>query len=297
MRALPVEQVTVRRGRAGGVLLTSGERLDAPVVVSNADYHRTMTDLLPPGLLSPALRGRVERGRYALPTASLFLAVDHEPDWPTDANIWCFADDDIDVCHSRSPGTGFGVVTLASAIAPPGQRAFQVLTLLPRTKTEPYSRTYRRSPEYTERKAHVTARLLDLAERALGPFRDRLTHLELSTAETHTRYTGATGGTAYGLAATPRQTGPLRPSYRTPVDGLYLVGVSTRAGGGFPGAGASGVLCASEILGRPLLAAVRAGAVLGDPGLLPERGEGWDPLRVSRGRARAARSVPPLRTK
>ncbi|MFE5729527.1 phytoene desaturase family protein [Streptomyces sp. NPDC056528] len=289
------ERVTLERGRATGVLLSSGERLSAPVVVSNADQHRTMLELVGPEALPERLRSRLARTTYARPTASLFLAVDREFERPRDHNVWYFLDDDIDACHADPSGARFALISPASGLAPEGHQAFQVLTLLPEADPAAYGRGYRKEGTYTAGKHELTERLLDLAEDVLGPFREHLTHVELSTALTHTRYTGATGGTAYGPAATTRQVGAWRPSYATHVDGLYLVGASTRTGGGFPGVTIGAVLCASEILGRPLLEDVMAGAVVADADLLPERSDDWDPLRVSRGRVRADRSVPPLR--
>ncbi|MEF8774309.1 MAG: FAD-dependent oxidoreductase, partial [Halobacteriales archaeon] len=41
-------------------------------------------------------------------------------------------------------------------------------------------------------------------------------------------------GTALGLAHTLRQTGPLRPSHRSPVEGLYYTGAYTTPGIGMP---------------------------------------------------------------
>lgn len=46
------------------------------------------------------------------------------------------------------------------------------------------------------------------------------------------------------------------------------------------------MMCASTILGRRLVPEVTRGAVLADRSLLPHRGEDFDPLAVSRGRAR-----------
>ena len=42
----PVARILVRSGRASGVVLTGGEVLEAPVIVSNADPHTTMLDLM-----------------------------------------------------------------------------------------------------------------------------------------------------------------------------------------------------------------------------------------------------------
>ena len=71
---------------------------------------------------------------------------------------------------------------------------------------------------------------------------------ETATPLTHTRYTRATDGTGYGLAATPAQFMAGRPGYRGPVPGLYFAGASTRAGHGVLGALNSGKHAANKVL-------------------------------------------------
>ena len=71
---------------------------------------------------------------------------------------------------------------------------------------------------------------------------------ESATPITHGRYTRATNGTAYGLAATPAQFMQGRPGYRTHLPGLFLCGANTRAGHGVIGALLSGRNAASAIL-------------------------------------------------
>ncbi|MBI2389590.1 MAG: hypothetical protein HYV09_08340 [Deltaproteobacteria bacterium] len=72
------------------------------------------------------------------------------------------------------------------------------------------------------------------------------------------RYTQATDGTGYGLAATPEQFFDGRPGYRGPLGALYFCGASTRAGHGIVGAMASGKAGAGKILKDRARAAVRA---------------------------------------
>ena len=76
---------------------------------------------------------------------------------------------------------------------------------------------------------------------------ERVVFRESATPVTHSRYTGASDGTGYGLAATPEQFMRNRPGYRTPIEGLYLCGASTRAGHGIVGAMKSGYSAARKI--------------------------------------------------
>lgn len=83
--------------------------------------------------------------------------------------------------------------------------------------------------------------MLSAAEEAIGPFREHIVHLEAATPISHERYTLATGGTPYGLAQWGGSGG--RPDTHTTVEGLYVVGASTRYGSGITGAAVGGMAC------------------------------------------------------
>ena len=53
----PVAHITVRDGRATGVVLESGEEIGASAVLASTDAKVTFLDLLEPGTLEPRLRG------------------------------------------------------------------------------------------------------------------------------------------------------------------------------------------------------------------------------------------------
>lgn len=88
--------------------------------------------------------------------------------------------------------------------------------------------------------------------------RDTVEFCESATPMSHIRYTRATDGTGYGLAATPAQFFEHRPGYSGPLPGLFFAGASTRAGHGVLGAMLSGQRCARRI-------AREFGAVLAEP--------------------------------
>jgi len=296
-----VEEIVIEDGRAAGVRLAGGQRLDAPIVVSNVDYPSTVVELVGERHFPKSIGNRARTAIMGFPLVVLYVGLDTElPDRPN-ANLWWHDNDDIEEAFGRLVRDEFDVppsvfISFASAkdpdtpaIRPPGHANFQVMALCPRswrrwgaTATGDHE-SYRRDPVYLAEKQRVTEAMLVAAQRALGPFRDRITHLELATPLTQHRYTRSTGGSPFGLA---RWGGTgARPDTRTSVPGLYVVGQSTRYGSGITGVAVSGIACAGQILGRPLLPEVYSGAVLGDSWLLPRRGAGWDPLRVCGGSA------------
>jgi all-trans-retinol 13,14-reductase len=298
-----VERILVEDGRVTGVRLAGGTVVRSALVVSNADYRRTMLDLVGAEHLPSRLVAKTVNAEMALPLATLYLGLNRELPEQPNANIWWHADDDIDDYYAGLAGGRTDVRFLFMSFAsikdpgsptacPDGHTNLQVMTLCPRgyeswgTRRGPADgERYRRDARYQAQKARLTAAMLDAAESVLGPFRDSIAHCEMATPLTHERYTRSTGGTPFGLARWGSGDGA-RPATRTSVKGLHVVGASTGHGCGISGVAVGGIACAGQILGRRLMAEVHAGAVLADPARLPDRPDGWDPLVVSRGVAR-----------
>lgn len=296
----------------------ASEVLAATTVVSNADLRRTMLDLVGSEHLAPVTVERIRSAEMALGLICLYVVVDIDlSDRLPNANLLVFDSDDLDaVCEplergERPTDVPFAYFSFASLkdpgnarLCPPGHTNFQVMTLAPRGYRSfgldagpADGARYRRDETYRELKQWYTDRLLDHAERALGPIRDHLVHVECATPVTHERYTRSTEGTSYGFAHTPEQSGRRRPPCTTEIDGLHLVGAGTVGLHGIAGVMAGGVLCAGEILGRPLLAEMMLGERLVDPAGLPPFDAAADPVEISRGavlRARRAGVAAPV---
>ncbi|WP_433544729.1 phytoene desaturase family protein [Streptomyces sp. CA-294286] len=288
----PVERILVGDDRqVAGVRLAGGGTVCAPLVVSNADYRRTVLDLCGGRGFSPAVVERTRRATVRAAVATAYIALDRPLDMPN-TNIWWWAHTDVEKAHAtalKGSDPAFAFLSFGSlkdpgsrTVCPPGHSNFQVMTLVPPLDGPPGR--YRRDPSYEAAKARLRDALVDIAEQALGPFRNRITHLETATAHTNHRYIRNGSGTPYGFDDWGGHG--RRPNIRTGVRGLYAVGANSSFGAGILGTALSGISAAGRILRRPLLAEVCAGAVLADPARLPPRTDGFDPLRISRGRAR-----------
>jgi phytoene dehydrogenase-like protein len=77
-----VARVTTRDGRATGVVLQSGEELQARAIVSGADPKRTLVDLIDPVTLGPSLGWRAGNIRTPGVVAKLNLALKRLPTFP-----------------------------------------------------------------------------------------------------------------------------------------------------------------------------------------------------------------------
>jgi phytoene desaturase len=76
--------------------------------------------------------------------------------------------------------------------------------------------------------------LADIADHTGVDLRGRIRVEETACVSEFTEWINAPQGTALGLAHTLRQTGPLRPGHRAPLDGCYYTGAYTTPGIGMP---------------------------------------------------------------
>ena len=302
----PVARIRVDGGRAVGVeLARSGERIDADVVVSNADLKRTVLELVGAEHFPPALVERVRAFRMSFPLFTTYLDVDVDlaAQGLPNTNWWIWGSTDIEGIYAelergRMPGVPLAYLTAATLkdptnrhATPPGHTSVQIMTLVPREYAafgvargphEAASNLYHRDPVYRARKAALVEQLLETAEQVVPGLREHGVWQESATPLTQERFTHSTGGTSYGIEAACDQIGPLRPGAETDVPGLYLCGASTASGHGIANVLRSGVVAAGAVLGLDLLRLVRSGERLGDATRLPPLRPDWDPVLASR---------------
>jgi len=101
---------------------------------------------------------------------------------------------------------------------------------------------------YTQKKEEVTQILIHRLETLHPGIKEHIVYSELGTSKTIERYTMNPGGSVYGYAQTPKQSGMYRLGHKTGIKGLYLASAWSSPGGGFSGAILSGWFCAQEIL-------------------------------------------------
>lgn len=302
-----VNKILIEDARVTGVELEGGEVIEAPLVVSNADYKRTVLEFTGRDRWSKEAVERAENAVMSIGLIVTYVVVDIDlaKDLPN-SNFMYFPDSDIggyydELEAGRFPAVideagPFTFVAMASRkdpgqphLCPPGYTNFQIMTMAPRgysvwgVEDGPgEGGKYRLNSDYRGRKEWISERMIETAEKMLGPFRDHIVHQETATPLTQERYTLSTGGTSYGLRFNPGQE---RAPYKSEIEGLYFVGASTVSGHGIGGAMVGGIMCAGEILGRPIIMEVMTGQEIVDPERIPEDPPDFDPYEFSRGLA------------
>lgn len=252
MKGTRVRRVLVEQGRAVGVALENGQRIRAPLVISNADARQTFEELVGTEHLSAEFVTALRAMRPSLSATVLYMATDldlrqiagleHETfvfdSWDHDENY-------DGMRAGRPDAIVISLPTLTDpSLAPAGEHLVNVVTMVP----------FDHAQSWREEKSEYMELLLGRAERALPDLRGHITFKEGASPRTMERYTLNHMGALYGWEQSPEQGGANRLSRVTPVPGLYLAGHWTQPGGGVLSACASGAQTAQLILGFPSVA-------------------------------------------
>ena len=260
-----VEQILVDDDGVRGIRLPAtgdgGQKreLRARTVISAADLKHTYGQLLAEANVPSHTRHRVQKYRMAAPLFVVYLVLDRDlrAEGVGNHNWLVSRDDDIEglyaACERGELRAAAPFITAASLKDPtnprlcrPGQTNLQVVGLAPAGHD-----FWGTGTAYARRKTEFRDALLAEAELAIPGLRNAIVYEETASPLTWERYLRNTGGTSYGIAATPAQALLRRPGPKTRIPGLYLAGASTRTGHGIMGVAHGGMEAAALAVGAP----------------------------------------------
>lgn len=240
-----VDRIVVERGRACGVVLADGDRIDADAVMVNADpaalgsgafgaeAARAASPMKPANRSLSAMvwLARTRTNGFALSRHNVFFSPDYRREF-ADIGAGCPpADPSLYVCAQDRGVAGSEPID--------GRERLQIIVNAPANgDTHTYSSK--------ERERCTRAMQRSLARCGL----------ELEEAFPHTMVTPnefadlspSTGGAIYGRASHGWAASFLRQGARTRIPGLYCAGGSTHPGAGVPMAALSGRLAAQQVM-------------------------------------------------
>lgn len=272
-----IDEILVENGRVVGVRTEprrgESHTVRAKAVISNADMKKTFLELIHPEHLPTSVRERAQGFTMGGAIFMTFLGVDTPMVdlGMRSTNYWQFDSYDMEgvykINRSGERVTPQGCYITSATIkdpstahhAPSGIDTVEIMALMPGQarywgvdEADIKRWNYKKSDYYRELKAEVESNLVGRLENLFPGVSEHIVYRESATPVTHSRYTRASEGTGYGLAASPQQFLEKRPGYRGPLDGLFFAGASTRAGHGIVGAMNSGhqaALRVAKVLG------------------------------------------------
>ena len=232
----PVTEIEVTEGRASAVRLASGERLEAQMVVANADPSFVYTQLLDPAHRKKHTDRAVARKHQSM---SLFVAY-----FGTDRTYPELAHHTIvlgprykglltDIFDKKVLADDFSLYLHAPtrtdpSVAPPGHEGFYVLSPVPNQLS---------GIDWSKEGQPYFERIMDSLEaRMLPGLRAHLTTQFFVTPDYFQDELRSVEGNAFGIEPRLTQSAYFRYHNRSEdVDDLYFVGASTHPGAGIPG--------------------------------------------------------------
>jgi phytoene dehydrogenase-like protein len=245
--AAPVKSILVEGDRAGGVVLDSGERIDAATVISSADPKTTFLRLLGPRYLDAGFVRRVNHVRCRGLAAKLHLALNRAPTFSgvSDAGrrgrlLIAPSLQHIEHAYNHAKYGEFSAdpvmeITVPSvndaSLAPAGRHVLSAIV-----QYAPYEL---KSGWQAGRQRFIDT-TLDSLERFAPGLRDSVVAAQLLTPEDIEREFRISGGHWHHGDLAFDQFLMVRPvpgaaQYRTPMAGLFLCGAGCHPGGGVMG--------------------------------------------------------------
>jgi phytoene dehydrogenase-like protein len=253
-----VERIVVRNGKVKGVALSSGEEIDARIVVSGMDVKRTFLNCMDKNDLPEEFYNRVKNFKIRGSSGKINIALDGMPTFPALPKGSPLLDGDMHFIDSmermerayddwkagtwsKDPYVDMVIPTTNDpTMAPPGKHFMSCFVQYCPPKIEG-------RPWKPEEKEAFGQTVIDQIADYSPDFKDLILHAEVRTPEEIEREAGLTEGNIFHGELTMDQIMFNRPvpgyaQYRAPVAGLYMCGSSTHPGGGVmaaPGANAA----------------------------------------------------------
>jgi phytoene dehydrogenase-like protein len=254
-----VASIVVHEGRATGVVLDSGEVLNASTVISNADPRTTLKGLVGYRELDAGFVRRVEGIRMRGMAAKLHLALDALPSIPGldaanagDRLVLCPSLEGLDEAMNPSKYRQFSaepVIELCiptlhdPSLAPPGKHVISAVVQ--------YAPVDLEGGWTAAARAEFEARIMARLETVMPGIGSLVSSSELCVAPDIQSEFGIHGGHWHHGEISVDQLLMMRPvvlfsQYAMPIDGLWLCGAGAHPGGGVMGL--AGRNCAQEII-------------------------------------------------
>ena len=263
-----IEQILMEGEQVVGVRTETYKKqqheVRARAVLSNTDIRVTLEQLVPAGALPTQWQQKSQNFEMAAAIFMTCLGIrgDMRERGMATSNYWQFDSYDFDAFYDTTgdmvPRGAY--ITSASLKdpetrhhAPEGISNVEAMTVLSGkpehwgAEGRPEDWDYKKQQHYAELKARIEDDMIQRVENLFPGSAENVVFRESASPLSHTRYTRATDGTGYGLAATPQQFFHHRPGYSGPLPGLYFAGANTRAGHGVLGSMMSGQRAARRI--------------------------------------------------
>ena len=246
-----VAEILTVNGKATGILLATGERIAADIVISNSDAQNTYKALVRHDRAAARSRRALKRATPSLSGFTMMLGLRGTSDLSHHTVLFPQNyDDEFDAIFTRFEPVKDPAIYICNPKDPsmtpsPDHEAWSVLINAPRH--EPGHGCDWDAPGLKESYAE---KMIDVMEERGLKVRNRIEVMKIRTPADLERDHLAPGGSIYGTSSNGARSAFLRAKNRSTIENLYCVGGSAHPGGGLPLVGISAEIVADAIAAK-----------------------------------------------
>lgn len=229
-----VDRVLVQGDRAVGVQLSDGTDHRADYIISAADGHATIFDMLEGRYADDRIRELYDKMETFTPLIQVSLGIDRDlSDEPW--SVVLLLDAGTQIAGANVDAVWMHHYSYDSSMAPPGKSCVTTVLAADLTHWEDLSRQGREA--YAAAKEDVARQVAELVERSYPGISDRIEVVDVATPTTYIRHTGNWKASYQGWLMSPENTrisNMSLPRKLPGLRGLVMAGQWVTVGGGLP---------------------------------------------------------------
>jgi phytoene dehydrogenase-like protein len=245
-----VKKITIEGGRACGVLLEDGTRVPADIVISAADGHATLFDMLEEKYVPEKVRRYYTEFPIFNPIIQVSLGVNRDMSGELASVTWNLKQPLVIAGEARS-AFGYRHFSSDPSLAPAGKT---VIVCMFNSDFVYWKQLLDQGrPAYDGEKARVLAAVVDELEKRFSGIKAQVEVSDVATPLTYQRYTGNWQGSMEGWRLTKETMRFMMNGMDATLPGVkdfYMIGQWVKPGGGLPPAAQSGREAVAEICRR-----------------------------------------------
>ncbi|MBK8417803.1 NAD(P)/FAD-dependent oxidoreductase [Candidatus Villigracilis saccharophilus] len=241
-----VNKIEIKDGRAVAVVTEKGLRVEADVIISNANSPDTLLKFVGREHLPADYVRGIEEAKPSISNFVLYLGLDRDlqAEGFTDHEMFVVDGYDSNASYQAAldgdfARTGLSITNYSIAdrgSAPEGGTVLNIFSLADWNSDNQWGtggnlENYSDNPQYNELKKAATEILLDRTEKLIPGLRKSIKYIEVGTPITNWRYSRNIGGAIYGTDQTVDNSYGARLNAKTPIKNLFLTGAWTFGGG------------------------------------------------------------------
>ena len=241
-----VNKIEIKDGRAVAVETEKGLRVEADVIISNANSPDTLLKFVGREHLPADYVRGIEEAKPSVSNFVLYLGLDRNLRSEGWTNHEVFVAEGYDsnkdfqaAMDGKFERTAISITNYDIAdpdCAPEGGSVLNIFSLADWNTENQWGtggnlENYSDNPQYNELKNAATEALLDRVEKIIPNLRKSIKYIEAGTPITNWRYSRNVGGAIYGTEQTVDNAYTTRLNAKTPIKNLFLTGAWTFGGG------------------------------------------------------------------